>query len=264
MKLAVMAGAAAIIGVGGLVGFRCTTGQCPLQAAISAIHGTDYAAHATTTLAAASGSASDEGCSVGPSRQTQVAEGCGTGPAMVNMAKATAAATFNVDPVHSSLHFMIKHAGVTNFYGRFNDLTGSFSIDPENPDSSTMTFTVKTDSIDTNNAGRNEHLKSPDFFNARQFPEVTFTSTSFAAAGEGMWEVTGNLTFHGVTKEVTANLNWLGTGSFRGADIAAFEATMEFKRSDFGMTTYIADDQGDGGPLGNTVTVLLSVEGGRQ
>lgn len=208
----------------------------------------------------------------GTTEATQPTEGecatsggcCSGSAATAELAKASAAATYNVDAVHSSVHFMIKHGGLGNFYGRFNTLEGSISFDPENLDSSSMTFTVDIASVDTNNEGRDEHLRSPDFFNARQFPEATFTSTSFTAAGEDMYTVEGNLTVHGATKPVTVNFNWLGSGTIRGTDTAAFEANMEFKRSDFGMTTYIADDGGDTGGLGNTVTVLLSVEAARE
>jgi len=197
--------------------------------------------------------------------QTIQGDGCCSGASIAtDLAKAPASASYNMDAVHSSVHFMIKHAGVTNFYGRFNEMSGSVAMDPENLDSSTMTFTVAIQSVEPNNEGRDEHLKSPDFFNARQFPEATFTSRSFTDAGDGAYTVEGDLTLHGQTKPVTIMVNWLGAGSFRGTDIAAFEAQMEFKRSDFGMTTYLADDQGDTGPLGNTVTVLLSAELARE
>lgn len=180
------------------------------------------------------------------------------------MAKASVAGNYKVDPVHSSVHFVIRHAGVANFYGRFNELEGTFSIDPENPSSSSMSFTVNTASVDTNSDGRDNHLRSADFFNARQFPTATFTSTSFTPAGDGLWQVAGNFTLLGETRPVTARLDFLGTGRFRQSDIAAFEASLEIKRTDFGMTTYVADDGGEGGALGNTVTILLSVEGVRQ
>jgi polyisoprenoid-binding protein YceI len=182
-----------------------------------------------------------------------------------SLGKATAAATYEVDPVHSSVHFMIRHAGIANFYGRFNEFSGSLTLDPENPDSSSLEFTVGTGSVDTANEGRDEHLRSGDFFNARQFPEATFASRSFAAgAEEGLWTIEGDLTLHGETGPVTVTLDWLGTGEMRGATIGAFEATFEFKRSDFGMATYLADDGGEGGPLGNTVRMLVSVEATRQ
>lgn len=182
-----------------------------------------------------------------------------------SLAKATAAATYEVDPVHSSVHFMIRHAGVANFYGRFNEFSGTLVFDPENPDSSSLEFTVATGSVDTGNDGRDEHLRSGDFFNARQFGDATFTSTSFTpGAEEGLWTVEGDLSLHGETRPVTATLNWMGTGEMRGTTIAGFEAQFEFKRSDFGMTTYLADDGGDDGPLGNTVQMLVSVEAKRQ
>ena len=181
--------------------------------------------------------------------------------------KASALASYSVDAVHSSVHFMIKHAGVSNFYGRFNTLSGTLTFDPANPESARMEFMVDTSSVDTGNAGRDDHLRSGDFFDARQFPQATFQSTSFAAAeemGENMYTVEGELTLHGETKPVTAYFEWLGVGEFRGNPIGAFEAQMEIKRSDFGMTTYMADDRSDNGALGNTVMILLSAEVTRQ
>ncbi|MCB9841373.1 MAG: YceI family protein [Phycisphaeraceae bacterium] len=181
--------------------------------------------------------------------------------------KASALASYTVDPVHSSVHFMIKHAGVSNFYGRFNTLQGTLVFDPENPESARMEFMVDTSSVDTGNAGRDDHLRSGDFFNARQFPQATFESTSFAVAedmGENMYTVEGELTLHGETRPVTVYFEWLGTGEFRGNTVGAFQAQMEIQRRDFGMTTYSADDGSDTGPLGNTVQILLSAEAGRQ
>lgn len=241
--LVALAGGAAYVGFGGKG--LCSGGSCAASASL------------TTTQAVAPGTQH------GPNSDA-IAGGM-HGPEADSLAKASAAGTFNVDPVHSSIHFMINHAGIANFYGRFNEFSGSFTMDSENPGASSLEFTVKVETVDTNNQGRDDHLRAPDFFNARQFPEAKFKSTSFSpGSGEGQWVVEGNLTIHGETKPVTVNLNWLGTGTFRNNDIAAFEANFTFKRGDFGMTTYLADDGGDDGPLGNTVTVLVSVEGGRQ
>ncbi|MCB9844526.1 MAG: YceI family protein [Phycisphaeraceae bacterium] len=171
------------------------------------------------------------------------------------------AGTYSVDPVHSGVFFQIKHAGVTNFYGRFNTFSGSFSFDPAAPEDGSFSFTVDAASVDTGAEGRDNHLRTPDFFNVRQFPEISFQSTSVTPSQEeGAYRIEGDLTLHGVTKPVTADMMWLGTGEFRNAPIGAFEATFRIKRSDFDMTKYMAEDLSDSGGLGNNVTLYVSVE----
>lgn len=176
-------------------------------------------------------------------------------PAPSAMAPAQAA-SYGVDAVHSSVVFRIKHAAVTNFYGRFNAVSGSFSFDPAAPESGTFAFEIDNNSVDTANKDRDEHLKSPDFFNTKQFATTTFKSTKIAKNADGTFALTGDFTLHGVTKPVTASLQWLGEGEFRGQPLAAFEAVFEFKRSDFGMTKYL-----EGGALGDDVRVIVAVEG---
>jgi polyisoprenoid-binding protein YceI len=116
--------------------------------------------------------------------------------------------------------------------------------------------------VDTNNEGRDRHLRAPDFFNMKQYPVATFEGTGLSETGtEGVFELTGRLTLHGRTQEVTAEVHDFGTGTFRGKDIAAFEARFTIQRTDFGMTTYVAPDGSDSGGLGNTVEIVISVEG---
>ncbi len=170
--------------------------------------------------------------------------------------------SYSVDPVHSSVVFSIKHAGIANFYGRFNELKGTFHINRENPSESTFSAEIPIESVDTNNEGRDKHLKAADFFNMRQYPTASFVSTGLSETDEeGVYDLTGRLTLHGTTKEVTAKLHDFGTGNFRGKDIAAFEARFSIQRTDFGMSTYVAPDGSDSGGLGNTVNIIISVEG---
>ena len=159
--------------------------------------------------------------------------------------------TFNVDPVHSSVMFRIEHMGVCNFYGAFTDVSGSYTLG----EAPSMQFTVKADSVDTRNEGRDKHLKSPDFFNAPEFPAITFKSTSAEKAGEN-WKVTGDLTLHGVTKPITAELKTWQPKETRQGLKSGFETHFVIKRTDFGMDTYVAE-----GGLGDEVTVLVAVEG---
>jgi polyisoprenoid-binding protein YceI len=167
---------------------------------------------------------------------------------------AAAAASYKVDSVHSMVIFKVKHMGAGNFYGRFNQVSGTFTIDDADPAKGQVDFQVKADSIDTANTKRDEHLKSIDFFNVVQFPSIAFKGKEVKKTGETSYEVAGDLTLHGVTKPLQAKVEKVGTGKGRGGDtITGFEATFMVKRTDFGMT-YGA------GALGDEVHVIVSVE----
>src|SRR5256885_16647676 len=90
---------------------------------------------------------------------------------------ARAADTYTVDLVHSSVSFMTSHAGISKIHGRFNDFSGTFKLDKDDPTKSSYSLTIKIDSVDTNNVKRDEHLRAPDYFNAKQFPEMPFNLT---------------------------------------------------------------------------------------
>jgi polyisoprenoid-binding protein YceI len=170
---------------------------------------------------------------------------------------ARAAEAYAADPVHSSLVYRVKHFNATYFWGRFNTINGSFSLDDANPANCQFEFQVKADSIDTGNAKRDKHLKSPDFFNVVQFPTIAFKSQSVTRSGEA-YEVVGDLTMHGVTKPITVKVVPTGKGKGpMGAPIAGIEATLLLKRTDFGMSNMV-------GPLGDDVWVTVSIEGRRK
>jgi polyisoprenoid-binding protein YceI len=169
---------------------------------------------------------------------------------------ARAADMFAADPVHSSVVFRVKHMNTSYFWGRFNDISGSFALDEADPSQSKFQFQVKAGSIDSGNAKRDQHLKSPDFFNAVQFPVIAFKSTGVVKSGTG-YEVTGDLTLHGVTKPITARVTPTGTGNAGGRQIAGIEATLNVKQSEFGMTKMI-------GPVGDDVSVTVSIEARKQ
>ncbi len=190
----------------------------------------------------------------------------GAGEAMAEAwsepAALTAAASqsfeYQVDNVHSSVFFKIRHLGVSNFYGRFNQVGGSYTFDPESPDSCRFDVQIQTESVDTNSDGRNGHLKSPDFFNAKEFPSITFKSTDVTRKSDEEFEVSGDLTFHGVTKPISAKLEWIGardTGP-RFGPRSGCEARFVIKRSDYGMDKYVAE-----GVLGDEVEIIVSLEG---
>src|SRR5215212_12151210 len=115
---------------------------------------------------------------------------------------ARGADTFKIDPVHSSVLFSIKHLGVTDFYGMFKDISGTVTFDKSDPAKSSVELTVPVESLDSRNPKRDQHLKSPDFFNAKQFPTLSFKSKKVEASG-GTYKVSGDFTLHGVTQPLT-------------------------------------------------------------
>src|SRR3954454_2565602 len=112
-------------------------------------------------------------------------------------AAVQAADTYQLDPVHSSVLFKVRHLNVTDFYGRFNDLSGTVTFDEAGPANNSVQLQIKADSLDTHNEKRDQHLKSPDFFNVKQFPAIAFKSTKVEKLADNSYKVTGNLTLHG-------------------------------------------------------------------
>lgn len=183
-----------------------------------------------------------------------------TAETSVATAETAAAKTYRVDPVHTTVLFKIRHGGLSNFYGRFNAISGGIEFDKKDLANGSMSFTVDTGSIDTNSKTRDGHVKGADFFNSRQYDEATFTSTSIAAKGDGRYEVRGEFSFHGETAPVTVELFDFSTGQQQGKDALGFEAHFSFKRSEFGITKYVDSSNPEAGPLGDTVQVIVSLE----
>ena len=124
---------------------------------------------------------------------------------------ALAADTYQFDKSHTTVGFQVRHI-VTNVGGKFQDFSGTIQVDRVKPESSSVEFTIQAASIDTNEPKRDEHLKSPDFFDVANQPTITFKSTSVKATGKDAYEVTGNLTMRGVTKPITLPVTFLGEG----------------------------------------------------
>lgn len=164
-------------------------------------------------------------------------------------------ATYEVDAVHSSVVFRVKHVNASMFYGRFNKISGTVGF--EDGKVTSADITVQTASVDTGNTNRDDHLRNADFFNARQYPTITFTGAS--ADGK---KLEGDLTLHGVTKPITAEIVMSGEGEMRGSKKVGFEARFTIKRGDFDVVGYLADDGGDDGPIGNTVDLMVAIEAG--
>jgi polyisoprenoid-binding protein YceI len=170
---------------------------------------------------------------------------------------AAAAEMYAADGAHSSLVYRVKHLDTTYFWGRFNTISGSFALDESNPAESRFEFQVKADSIDTGIPKRDLHLKSPDFFNVAQFPTIAFKSQNVTKSGDA-YDVTGELTLHGVTKPVKVKVVSTGKSKdMRGTPIAGIEATFSIKRSEFGMKNMV-------GPIGDDVWVTVGIEGQRK
>ncbi|MCA9312166.1 MAG: YceI family protein [Phycisphaerales bacterium] len=177
-------------------------------------------------------------------------------PASSAALSAFADHTYTVDSVHSGVVFRIMHMGASPFWGRINDPSGTINFDPDDLASASFDVSVKVDNIYSGNDKRDTHLKSNDFFAAKQFPSIAFKSDSVKKGDKpGMYTLTGELDLHGVKKPITAHAEWFGRkDSGRGVK-AGFEVTFTIQRSDFGMTTYI-----DEGGLGDEVKLICGFE----
>ncbi len=171
---------------------------------------------------------------------------------------ALAADTYKIDSAHTYVVFKVNHLGMANNYGRFNDISGKIVFDDKDPSKSSIDIEIQAASIDTANQKRDDHLRGPDFFNAKQFPVIAFKSKSVKKTGTNTFDITGDLTMHGVTKPLSFVFTKTGEGKDPwGNNRAGGEATFTIKRSDFGMTYSI-------GPSGDEVMLLVSVEALKQ
>jgi polyisoprenoid-binding protein YceI len=168
---------------------------------------------------------------------------------------ARAADAFKVDPVHSMVFFQVKHFGVGHIYARFNQISGTFQLNDQNPADSSIEMQVSAGSIDSGNPKRDQHLRSPDFFNVKQFPDISFKSTQIKPLGDNVFEVAGDLTLLGVTKPIVTKVERIGVGrDMRGGSRSGIESTFTIKRSDFGMKFMV-------GPVGDEVRITVATEG---
>jgi polyisoprenoid-binding protein YceI len=166
------------------------------------------------------------------------------------------AADYTIDPSHTHILFMVDHLGFSKMIGLFTGMTGMFSFDPANVAASKVKVTIKTDSLSTQFGPRDADLKGADWFNVTEFPEMTFAGTSYAKTDEHTGTITGNLTLLGVTKPVTLNVTF-NKAAVRPTDkkqAAGFSANGKFKRSEFGMKTYIPY-------IGDEVSLVIETEG---
>lgn len=174
-------------------------------------------------------------------------------------ATATALKTYKIDAGHSEATFQVRHL-ITKVRGRFAEFDGTVTFAPGDTAGSSVEFTVQTKSIDTNQAQRDEHLRSADFFDVAKFPLLTFKSTAVAARGESHYDVTGDLTIRDVTKTITLPVAYLGEAKDPwGNAKVAFESEITINRKDFGLNWNAALETG-GFLVGDDVKISLSIQ----
>jgi polyisoprenoid-binding protein YceI len=164
---------------------------------------------------------------------------------------------YSIDPAHTSVIWKVNHMGFSNVYGMFPGVSGSFTIDEAKPEKSNLDLTIQTDSVTTHVPKRDEHLRSPDFFNVKQFPTITFKSKSVKKTDAKHYTIAGDLTMHGVTKPVSFVFNRFNTGKDpMGQERTGGEAALKVKRSEFGMSFMNGP-----GKVGDDIEIMISVEG---
>lgn len=179
--------------------------------------------------------------------------------AIVGVGVPVWAAEYKVDNAHSMAMFRVHHLGAGYIHGSIPDVSGTVTFDPANPGKNSIEVSAKVKSLTTFNTRRDNHLKGPDFFDSKQFADITFKSDSWKPVGDGLYEITGKFTLLGVTKTVTAKARHTGFGKQRGKELAGFEATFTIDRTDFGMTYGVAEKGG----LGKEITITIALECGK-
>lgn len=176
----------------------------------------------------------------------------------------TAVSTWAIDPVHSDAGFAVKHMMVATVRGRFRDLEGKVHINEADPTQSWVAASIDAASIDTAQPDRDAHLRSDDFFNAEQYPHMTFRSKGVEQVDDTHWKVIGDLTIRDVTKEVVLDTEYEGQikDAF-GKQRAAFTAQTELNRKDFGLNWNGLIETG-GVIVGDKVRVLLNIAAVRE
>ena len=171
---------------------------------------------------------------------------------------AMAQETYKIDPVHSEVAFKVRH-GLGKVSGRFTKFAGEIKVDTKDISKSSVAVTIDATSISTDNAGRDKHLQSPDFFDTAKFPTITFKSTDVKEVAKGKLEITGDFTMHGVTKRITFPISNAGTqpGMKPGSVVAGFiDGALTLNRLEYGVKY--------GVPLvGEEVAISLNIEAGK-
>jgi polyisoprenoid-binding protein YceI len=183
---------------------------------------------------------------------------------MTAQTQPTTVTTWAIDPSHTLIEFGVKHMMVSTVKGRFTGVEGTITVDEENPANSRTTVTIDAASITTGNEQRDAHLRSADFLDVETYPVITFNSTSVRPTSKTTFEVTGDLTIRGTTREVTLNVELNGRGvSPYGQEVAGLSATTSLNRQEFGLNWNVALEAG-GVLVGPTAKVAIELEAVRQ
>ena len=170
---------------------------------------------------------------------------------------------YNVDKTHSEVTFRVRHF-VSKVSGRFDDFSGTITVVPGKPAASSVEFAIKAASINTANPGRDNHLKSADFFDVEKQPEITFKSTKIAPVDADTFNVTGIFTMHGVARELTIPVEFGGTVTdSRGTEKAGFSLATKINRKDYGIVWNQTLDSG-GVMLGDEVEITVNIEANKK
>lgn len=169
-------------------------------------------------------------------------------------------ATWKIDPTHSEVKFKVKHLVISTVTGHFNEFKATIDASKEDFSDAAISFSADVNSVDTKNAQRDGHLKSPDFFDAASYPELTFKSRDVTRTSPSDYIVTGDLTIRGNTREVTLNATYNGTvKGFGGVDVTGFEITGKINRQEYGLTWSALTEAG-GVVVGDEVKLEIFAE----
>ena len=181
--------------------------------------------------------------------------------AAVALSAPALAATWQIDPAHSNVSFSVRHMMVSNVRGEFTKVSGTVEGDEKTPAQAVITATIDATSINTRETKRDDHLKSPDFLDVAKYPTITFNSKKIEPSGSGQFKVTGDLTLHGVTKEVVLDVSDV-TAPIKdpmGKTRAGAQASTKIDRKDFGINWSKVID-GGGLMVGDEVAISIDVE----
>lgn len=170
------------------------------------------------------------------------------------------ATNWQIDAAHTNVEFAVRHLMISTVKGRFGDVSGTLSLDPNDPVAATAEITIKTASIDTRQEQRDAHLRSADFFEAEKYPVITFRSRKIEGDTESDFLLHGNLTIRGVTREIVLNVTRDGQGADPwGGQRVAFSATGKIDRKAFGLTYNQALETG-GVLVGDEIKISIDAE----
>lgn len=169
-------------------------------------------------------------------------------------------AIWSIDAMHSEIGFKVKHLVISTVSGKFKTFEGTIDTEGEGFNNAKISFSADIDSVDTGVADRDGHLKSPDFFDATNFPKLSFVSTSFLNTGGDDYELKGNITLKGVTKPISLKVEHGGTGANAyGQTVAGFEITGKINRKDFGLNWSAVTEAG-GIVVSDDVKLQITIE----